>query len=74
MDTLSSFYSKETIKEAKKIDIRPEMLEVGACIACAMLGIQHRNPPSKDTFKEQIAHSPIAYVYYFDSLEWKPRY
>lgn len=28
MGTLSSFYSKETIKEAKKIDIRPEMLEV----------------------------------------------
>ena len=31
--TLSSFYMKETMKDPKKIDIRPEMLEVSeVCI------------------------------------------
>ena len=28
MGTLSSFYVKETLKDAKKINIQPEMLEV----------------------------------------------
>ena len=28
VNTLSSFYSKDTLKDVKKLDIRPDMLEV----------------------------------------------
>ena len=30
--SVSSFYMKETLKDPKKVDIRPEMLEVSMCI------------------------------------------
>ena len=33
--TINSFYARETLKDSKKIDIRPEMLEV--CVYVCML-------------------------------------